>query len=63
MSRAPIVDNDACIGDQECLNVCQKNVFDWDEENAKPIVARPDNCEDCDDCIKICPTEALSKPS
>lgn len=61
---APTVDNDLCIGDRECVEVCPKDVFDWDEDNAKPIVARPENCiEGCDECAKACPVEAIKMPS
>jgi NAD-dependent dihydropyrimidine dehydrogenase PreA subunit len=60
----PIVDNDTCIGDKECYEICPKSVFDWDEENAKPIVARPDDCVDaCVECAKACPVEAITFPA
>ena len=60
----PTIDNDTCIGDKECVEVCPANVFDWDEDNAKPIVARPDACVDtCTECAKACPTEAITLPS
>jgi NAD-dependent dihydropyrimidine dehydrogenase PreA subunit len=60
----PTIDNDTCIGDKECYEVCPKSVFDWDEDNAKPVVARPDDCAvGCTDCVSACPTEAISLPS
>jgi NAD-dependent dihydropyrimidine dehydrogenase PreA subunit len=63
-SYYPTVDNDTCIGDKECYEVCPKSVFDWDEDNAKPIVARPDDCvEGCVECAKACPVEAITLPA
>ena len=61
-NRYPTVDLDTCIGDRECVEVCTKNVYDWDEDNAKPTVARPDDCDACLDCVKACPVEAITVP-
>jgi NAD-dependent dihydropyrimidine dehydrogenase PreA subunit len=61
-NRYPTVDLDTCIGDRECVEVCTKDVYDWDEDNAKPIVARADDCDACLDCVKACPVEAITVP-
>lgn len=61
--KYPIVDLDTCIGDKECFEVCPKSVFDWDEDNAKPVVARVDDCDDCQECAKACPVEAITFPN
>lgn len=60
----PTVDLDTCIGDKECYEVCPKSVFDWNEDDAKPLVARPDDCIDgCVECAKACPVEAITFPN
>jgi len=60
----PILDLDACIGDQECLKFCKNDVFVWDELNSCPVVEKPFNCVlGCSACEQICPAEAISFPS
>jgi NAD-dependent dihydropyrimidine dehydrogenase PreA subunit len=60
----PTVNNEVCIGDQECFNFCKSDVFKWDEAEARPIVANPYKCVlGCDACMQICPVEAITFPS
>lgn len=35
----PTISYGACIHDQECINFCKNNVFDWDQALAVPVVA------------------------
>jgi NAD-dependent dihydropyrimidine dehydrogenase PreA subunit len=60
----PTIDTDVCTGDQECINFCKNNVFEWDEENGHPIVKNPFNCVvGCSACAKVCPVEAITFPT
>ncbi len=60
----PTIDYDLCAGDQECFNFCKNDVFEWDEDNKRPIVKNPYNCVvGCQACINICPVEAISFPN
>jgi NAD-dependent dihydropyrimidine dehydrogenase PreA subunit len=61
---SPRINYDACLGDHMCFDFCHNDVFTWDEENNRPIVANPNNCVlGCDSCAQICTVEAISFPS
>lgn len=54
------VDYDKCQGDEECVGNCPSEVFDWDAENERPIVARMDDCLGCETCVEVCPAGAIT---
>jgi len=60
----PRIDYDRCIGCGLCLMTCSgRNVYDWDFEKMRPVVARPYNCMvGCDTCAKMCPRDAIIFP-
>ena len=60
----PTVDEELCLGDQECFNFCKNDVFSWDEANQRPIVRNPYNCVvGCQACLAICPSGAIQFPT
>jgi NAD-dependent dihydropyrimidine dehydrogenase PreA subunit len=60
----PTINYDLCISDLGCLIFCPYDVFDWDKETGRPIVARADNCvPGCDMCARNCATGAVTLPS
>lgn len=60
----PKIDYDKCIGCKECYNFCHNGVFEWDEENERPIVKKPYNCVvGCSACANLCNSDAISFPS
>jgi NAD-dependent dihydropyrimidine dehydrogenase PreA subunit len=60
----PTINYDLCISDLGCLIFCPYDVFDWEEETGRPIVARPYNCvPGCDMCARDCATGAVTLPS
>lgn len=52
----PELDSDACISCGLCAKSCTEGAIAMGEDG-KPVF-RPDNCNYCGDCVKVCPTEA-----
>jgi NAD-dependent dihydropyrimidine dehydrogenase PreA subunit len=60
----PTIDYELCAGDRECYNFCKNGVFEWDEDNNRPIVRNPYQCVvGCQACLNVCPVEAITFPS
>jgi len=60
----PTIDYSACISDLHCLNFCAHEVFEWQKETGRPIVAHPYNCvPGCDSCAQECEVQAIRLPS
>jgi NAD-dependent dihydropyrimidine dehydrogenase PreA subunit len=59
----PTIDYDRCRLDLKCLNFCPYDVFVWDAETGRPVVAHPDHCAlGCDICAQNCGADAVSLP-
>ena len=54
------IDFDACSGCRTCYEACFVDVYRWDAEQDKPVVAYPEDCVECNYCEISCPTGALS---
>ena len=60
----PTIDYEACMSDLDCLNFCAHEVFEWDRETGRPVVAHPDRClPGCRFCVEICREGAIRFPS
>lgn len=59
----PIVDKDKCTGCGMCVTSCGRNVFDFNPDNKKAVVARPLQCMiGCTSCQVWCIYDAISFP-
>jgi NAD-dependent dihydropyrimidine dehydrogenase PreA subunit len=60
----PTIDYALCVSDLGCLLFCPYDVFDWDKETGRPVVAHPYNCvPGCDMCAEDCALGAVTLPS
>ncbi|MCD8022793.1 MAG: ferredoxin family protein [Lachnospiraceae bacterium] len=48
-----------CIGCQTCYKVCPMDVFRYDSEAKKSVIAYPESCQTCGQCYLNCPTHSL----
>jgi NAD-dependent dihydropyrimidine dehydrogenase PreA subunit len=59
----PTIDEEKCVGCGMCVTTCGKNVYDYDWERKKAVVARPVQClVGCMSCRLWCLFEAISFP-
>ncbi len=59
----PTIDGAKCTGCGMCVTSCGRNVFDFDREKNKSVVARPNNCMvGCTSCETWCIFDAISFP-
>ena len=59
----PTVDYDKCDGCKTCFEFCPHNTYDWNEEDQRPVAARPYNCiVQCSNCAGLCPSQAIAFP-
>jgi len=59
----PTIDENKCVGCGMCVTSCGRNVFDFDKEKNKSVVARPLQCMvGCTSCEVWCVFNAISFP-
>jgi NAD-dependent dihydropyrimidine dehydrogenase PreA subunit len=59
----PTIDETKCVGCGMCVTTCGRDVFGFDAQNKKAVVARPLQCMvGCSSCETWCVFEAISFP-
>jgi NAD-dependent dihydropyrimidine dehydrogenase PreA subunit len=59
----PVIDTDKCTGCGMCVTSCGRNVFDFNPQTNKALVARPLNCMvGCTSCECWCVFNAIRFP-
>ena len=52
-------DLNTCIGCKICVNICPMDVFRYNDEARKSVIAYPENCQSCGQCYLNCQGRAL----
>ena len=53
------IDLNRCIGCENCVNICPMDVFYFNAEAHKSVIAYPENCQSCGQCFLNCKGRAL----
>jgi len=52
------VDEQKCIGCEECVDVCPVDVYEMQNEKSVPVNA--EECIGCESCVEVCEQDAVS---
>jgi NAD-dependent dihydropyrimidine dehydrogenase PreA subunit len=58
MAFNPIVDENKCVGCEECVDVCPTEVFEMENEKSVPVNA--EECIGCESCVEVCEVDAIT---
>lgn len=53
------VNLEKCVGCETCYKVCPMDVFRFDYEKRKSVIAFVTECQICGQCVICCPTGSL----
>lgn len=53
-------DLDRCVGCRRCVDICPMDVFRFNEEKRKSVIAYPEDCITCGQCFFYCPANSLA---
>lgn len=53
-------DLNTCIGCRLCIQVCPMDVFRFNAEHKKSVIAYPEDCITCGQCYIYCPGKSLA---
>jgi NAD-dependent dihydropyrimidine dehydrogenase PreA subunit len=57
----PVINYNKCTAALACYEVCPAEVFDIKDIDGvkKAVVALPENCIECEQCVEACPEDAI----
>ena len=58
MAYIPTVNQEKCVGCEECVNVCPVEVFKMEGEKSVP--ANAEECVGCESCVEVCEADAIT---
>lgn len=58
MAFNPAVDEDKCVGCEECVDVCPVEVFEMVDGKSSPVNA--EECLGCESCVEVCEEDAIT---
>jgi NAD-dependent dihydropyrimidine dehydrogenase PreA subunit len=58
MAFNPVVDEDKCVGCEECVDVCPVEVFEMVDGKSSPVNA--EECLGCESCVEVCEEGAIT---
>ena len=53
------IDQEKCIGCEQCFDVCYADVIRMDNELNKAVAKYPEDCAMCCWCVALCPVQAI----
>ena len=53
-----VVDEEKCIGCEECVNICPVDVYEMQNEKSVPVNA--EECIGCESCVEVCEQDAIT---
>ena len=53
------IDLNKCIGCENCVNICPLDVFYFNQESHKSVIAYTENCQSCGQCYLNCKGHSL----
>ncbi|MBC8316292.1 MAG: ferredoxin family protein [Desulfobulbaceae bacterium] len=48
-----------CQGCKTCYEICPMDVIRWNDEELKPVIIYPEDCQLCELCVIECPEDAI----
>ena len=58
MGYEVVVDQEKCVGCEECVEVCPVDVYEMEDEKSVPV--NEEECLGCESCVEVCEEEAIT---